>query len=151
MLFDQAMDDGQSLSIRRSGIVPKGLENTGERFRRNSTACVDDAQINKAARASVRMTRQIILFDIDGRGADDKLAPRGHHVARVDCQVKNQLLDQAAVGSNRRQVRRAIEPDGDVFSEGALEQGAQARQDLVQIERLQARRVPATEVEQLSG
>ena len=77
------------------------------------------------------MARQVSLLDICLGGADDQQTSGRHCFPRIDGKVQDDLLDQAAIALNRRQLWRVTELHVDVLSQRAMEQHAQIGQDLV--------------------
>src|SRR6202012_4743225 len=103
------------------------------------------------ARVQARPAGGVGLVDLDVAGVDGQPAATRHRVPRVHGQVEQYLLQLAAVGLDRPQLRVRVDAQLDVLAQRPAQQFHGALHGLVEVEHLGPGHLVPGEREQLAG
>ena len=115
----------------------------------HASASVADTQAHEMPGASLRVTLHVSVVDFCRKRADNQSPASQHRVARVDRQVRDQLLHHAQVSQHRRQVRSIIALQRNLLSQEAVQHLCDVANDFIQIEDFRLHHLSAAEGQQL--
>jgi hypothetical protein len=110
---------------------------------------IGDDQPHEGAGREVRL--DVVGGELDVGGLDRHLPPARHCVARVHCEVDDDLTDLASVCPDRPEGGSAVDLHLEVVPEEAVEHRLVLGDDLVEVEHLRLQDLLAPERQQLTG
>ena len=113
-------------------------------------AVVDDREADVVTGRDIELARELRV-DVRVRGLDDQLAAFGHRVARVDHEVREDLLDLARVRVDAIQVRLEVRVQRDVLPDDARQHLRDVADDRVELEEPRLHGLLPAERQQLPG
>ena len=93
----------------------------------------------------------IVFVERDVRGFDRELAAGRHGIARIDREIHDDLLDLAAIGANRPEVRGRNHHEIDVLPDHAVEHFEIFGGDIVQVDDARSQHLLAAECQKLAS
>src|SRR5579859_3348539 len=99
-LFYYAVDRGKTEAGTLAALLggEEGLEDVGENGRVHACSCVVDGKAYVISHAGTRMCPRILRIEMCVCSLNLELAAVGHGVARVDCEIHDDLMDLTLVG-----------------------------------------------------
>ena len=153
MLFDDAVNGGES----QTGALAKflrgkeRLEEAAQGHIVHAQSAVGDGERDESSGPSLgRVALDVGRLNLRDAGGDHDLPAARHGVARVDCEVENDLLDHSAIRGDGREIRAILVIVADVVAECARQQAAQAGDDFVKVEDARRHHAAAAEGQQLA-